>query len=226
MEELEDLERYLREASILTWGEVVLEGGHPEKHRVLLAGGVQVIAKPALPGFDLVPSREAAGRQVAKLLGFVGLVAATVVRDVSRLSTGDPMPHSVQITWPDGRQWVTEVERLPDAEVWQAAVFDAVVSHADHAGNNWFGVPSPEHGTAHLRLVDTGNAFDLGGGAVNSTFYQHHLGDRLPDELHEAVEQFAEGDLSQVVDLLGEDEAQKVRQRAKKIAANEELTIT
>lgn len=68
--------------------------------------------------------------------------------------------------WPDGRQWCTSVDQFPADEVWQAAAFDAVVAHNDHLMNNWFGVPDPSLGTTHLRLVDTGNAFDLGGNTV------------------------------------------------------------
>lgn len=43
---LNELERYLETAQLLTWGEAVLEGAHPDKHRMVLEGGVQVMAKP------------------------------------------------------------------------------------------------------------------------------------------------------------------------------------
>ena len=80
-----------------------LDGGHPEKHRIVVAGGVQVLAKPGFDQWEPVTRREAAGWQVAKHLGFLGLVAATALRDVPRLSTSDPVQSSLQVMWPDGR---------------------------------------------------------------------------------------------------------------------------
>ena len=65
MEELEDLERYLSRAEILTWGGVGLDCGHPEKHLIVLAGGVQAIAKPGIENLESVVTRGCwmAGRQ-------------------------------------------------------------------------------------------------------------------------------------------------------------------
>lgn len=226
-DELEDLERYLRGAVILTWGDAQgIDGGHPEKHRVIFSGGVQVLAKPALPGFERVPPREAAGWLVAKHLGFPGLVAATVVRDVPRLSSGDEMEHSVQVTWPDDRQWITQVDQLPESEVWEASIFDAVVAHCDHTNNNWFGVPDPSRGEAHLRLVDTGNAFDLNQqGIPNSSFYTEHDGDEIPEEHMEGARQIAENIPDEIEELLGEDEAKRVRDRAAQLVKDGVLHI-
>lgn len=228
VEELDALEVYLRGAPILTWGDNQnIDGGHPEKHRVVLAGGVQVLAKPGFDQWEPIPRREAAGWAVAKHLGFLGLVAATVVRDVPRLSTRDPVMSSLQVLWPDGRQWLTPIGVLPGDEVWQAAVFDAIVAHADHANNNWFGVPGPGPGnTPHLRLVDTGNAFDIApAGPPNSSFYQHHLDDDLPEEILAAVREFAENLPFELEDLLGPEEAGRVGERAKQLADREVLHI-
>ena len=134
---------------------------------------------------------------------------------------------SLQVLWPDGRQWLTPIAALPEDEVWQAAVFDAIVAHADHANNNWFGVPGPGTGNApHLRLVDTGNAFDMSPASPpNSSFYQHHLDDDLPEDILGAVREFAEHLPSQVEDLLGPDEAERVCERAKQLADREVLHI-
>jgi hypothetical protein len=107
MDGLNELERYLEAAHLLTWGDVVLEGAHPDKHRMVLEGGVQVMAKPGHDQYELVVRREAAGWQVARRLGFTGLVAGTVLREVPRLPTGEPVISSIQVTWPDGRQWLT-----------------------------------------------------------------------------------------------------------------------
>lgn len=228
VEELDALEVYLRGAPILTWGDnQTIDGGHPEKHRVVLAGGVHVLAKPGFDQWEPIPRREAAGWTVATRLGFFGLVAATVMRQVPRLITGKLVTSSLQVLWPDGRQWLTPIAALPEEEVWQAAVFDAIVAHADHANNNWFGVPGPGAGsTPHLRLVDTGNAFDMSPASPpNSSFYEQHLDDELPEDILAAVREFAEDPPSELEDLLGSDEAMRVGERASKLAEREVLHI-
>jgi hypothetical protein len=228
VEGLDALEIYLRVAPILTWGDNQnIDGGHPEKHRVVLAGGVQVLAKPGFDQWEPIPRREAAGWMVAKHLGFLGLVAATVLRDVPRLSTREPVMSSLQVLWPDGRQWLTPIAALPDDEVWQAAVFDAIVARADHANNNSFGVPGPGTGsTPHLRLVDTGNAFDISPASPpNSSFYQHRLDDDLPEDVLRAVREFVEAPTSELEDLLGRDEAERVGELARQLADREVLHI-
>jgi hypothetical protein len=185
-----------------------------------------VMAKPGFDQFEGVVRREAAGWQVARHLGFSGLVAGTVLREVPRLSTGIDVPSSIQVTWPDGREWLTPIERLPPDEVWQAAVFDAVVAHTDHGNNNWFGVPhAPAGREQHLRLVDTGNAFGIGGAAVNSTFYQHHSDDVLPVELIEALGRLIDNWPAAVEDLLAADEAAHIRGRAEQLLDSGTLRV-
>lgn len=221
MEELDGLERYLQRAAVLTWGDALrLDGGHPDKHRVVLAGGIQVLAKPTIPPHERVPPREAAGWLVAKHLGFPGLVAATVVREVPHRTSGNLIESSVQVMWPDDRQWLTPIGELPDDEVWQAAIFDAVVAHSDHGNNNWFGVPAPDGSReVHLQLVDTGNAFDLNpGAAVNSSFYEHHHHDHIPGEYAGGIGRLAEEIPQELIDLLGIDEGERVRNRCAQLS--------
>ena len=226
MEGLDDLERYLSTAEILTWGDAVLEGGHPEKHRVVLAGAVQVMAKPGHDQYELMVHREAAGWQVAKHLGFIGLVAATVLRSVPRLSTGEHVESSVQVVWPDGREWLTPVDRFSAEETWRAAVFDAVVAHTDHGNNNWFGVPAHDsEGGQRLRLVDTGNAFGTGAAAVASSFYALHQDEELPEDVREAVQRMCDNWPAGLMDLLGSDEANRVKERAVELAESGVLKV-
>ena len=223
-EGLDELETYLAEAEILTWGEAVTEGGHPEKHRVILAGGVQVMAKPGFDQYEDMVKREVAGWRVAKHLGFTGLVAATVLRDVPRLSTGDPALSSVQVTWPDGRQWLTPLDQFTDEETWRAATFDAIVAHTDHRDNNWFGVPDPSTGRQpHLRLVDTANAFT--GNQPNSSFYERHVDEQLPEDITDGLQRLLDDGPSDLEDLLGDADADRVRLRADEILAARVLRI-
>lgn len=174
MESLDELERYLETDQPLTWGEAVLEGHTPDKRRIVLDGGVHVMAKPGHDQYERTVRRAAAGWQVARRLGFTGLVAGTVLREAPWLSTGQPVISSVQVTWPDGRQWLTPLDEFSQVETWAAAVFDAVVAHTDHVNNNWLGVPDPSAGGQRpLRLVDTGNAFGTTGATPpNSKFLQ------------------------------------------------------
>lgn len=224
---LNELERYLQTAQLLTWGEAVLEGAHPDKHRMVLEGGVQVMAKPGHDQYEPVVRREAAGWQVARRLGFTGLVAGTVLRDVPRLSTSEPVISSIQVTWPDGRQWLTPLDEFSEEETWAAAVFDAVVAHTDHMNNNWLGVPDPSAGgQRRLRLVDTGNAFGTSGVTrPNSSFFERHHRAELPDWALDALHRFLEDCPGSVENLLGEEEANGVCQRAAKLAENGVLSL-
>jgi hypothetical protein len=232
-EGLAELEHYLRTGQILTSGDLLSvtnggepAGGHPDKHRVLLVGGVQALAKPGMDQFESTVKREVAGWLVAKHLGFLGLVAGTVLREVPRASIGEPVLSSVQITWPDGRDWCPSLDTLPEEEVWQAAVFDAVVEHADHNGNNYFGVPQSSSGRLqHLRLVDTGNAFGVGSPRPNSAFFERHEGDELPEPISEALGRLYDDWPSELEDLIGDDEAGKVRERIAELRETGELRI-
>jgi|GEM_PF-4087942 len=215
-EGLDELETYLTTAEVLTWGEAVMEGGHPEKHRIILAGGVQVMAKPGFDQHEDTVKREVAGWHVAKHVGFTGLVAATVLREVPRLSTGEPVLSSVQVTWPDGRQWLTPIDQFTEEETWRAAVFDAIVAHTDHRGNNWFGVPDPTTGRQpHLRLVDTGNAFT--GNQPSSSFYERHIDEELPTDVTDGLQRLLEDWPVELEDLLAATDADRIRSRAEEL---------
>lgn len=227
MEGLDELERYLETAQPLTWGEAVLEGAHPDKHRIVLDGGVQVMAKPGHDQYERTVRREAAGWQVARRLGFTGLVAGTVLREAPRISTGEPVMSSVQVTWPDGRQWLTPLDEFSEEETWAAAVFDAVVAHTDHLNNNWLGVPDPSAGgQRRLRLVDTGNAFGTTGMAPpSSSFYNRHNAAELPEWVLDALSHFLEDCPGPVENLVGVEEADGVCQRAARLSESRGLSL-
>jgi hypothetical protein len=104
LESTTHLEEYLRTAAVLgETGPIQGGGAHPNKVRLLLEGGVQVIAKPTIagqPDSERMMRREAAAWAVAKAMGFTGLVGATVIRTVPH-DHGD-VEASVQVFWPDG----------------------------------------------------------------------------------------------------------------------------
>jgi len=86
----QNIEAYLSTATVIQPVLHVTAGGHPGKSSFRLAGGVNVIAKPSdtLPNGLQVVTNEAAAWQIAKHLGWTGLVGATVLRPVDSWSTG------------------------------------------------------------------------------------------------------------------------------------------
>jgi len=115
VEPTDELEEYLRTAAVLGEAGPVQGGGaHPDKLRLLLEGGVQVIAKPAVhgnPDSELMMRREAAGWLIAKALGYTGLVGATVLRTIPH-DHGD-IEASIQVFWPDGNLFCAPIQHFP-----------------------------------------------------------------------------------------------------------------
>jgi hypothetical protein len=119
------------------------------------------------------------------------------------------------------------LDEFAEEETWAAAIFDAVVAHTDHMNNNWLGVPDPSAGgERRLRLVDTGNAFGATGiSRPNSSFYDRHHRAELPDWALDALHRFLEDCPGPVENLLGEEEANGVCQRAAKLSENGVLSL-
>jgi hypothetical protein len=225
------LEEYLRTAVVLGEAGPVHGGGaHPDKKRLLLEGGVQVIAKPWVegnPDSERMMRREAAAWLVAKALGFTGLVGATVLRDLPE-DHGD-VEASVQVFWPDGNLFCAPISEFPDEDLWHAAVFDAVVAHGDHNGNNWLAVPAP--GGPHaprLKLIDNGHSFGYPNLQVppNSTFYLHLKDQELPDHCVHALQRLVDGfPMEWLVDLVEQEQSDGVLARAEQLLQQEVLLL-
>jgi hypothetical protein len=226
------LEEYLSSAPILgIAGPIVGGGGHPGKQRLLLAGGVQVIAKPEVEAQEvtkrMVP-REAAAWQVAKALGFIGLVAATVLRQVPHPDLGE-VTASVQVFWPDGHQFCAPLDVFPEEDLWRAAVFDALVVHEDRGYNNWLAVPAPG-GTEppQVKLIDNGYAFDCQGerNQPNSTFYSQLENQELPEHIEDGLNALVDGWPIAELDRLVEHEVgERVLQRAQALLQHQVLHL-
>jgi hypothetical protein len=232
MEGLDELEEYLATAKILSSMGPVEPGAHPEKQRFLLAGGVQVMAKPAVdPNFEAAVRHEAAGWQIAKALGYTNLMATTVLREAPRLSTGDPVLSSIQIVWPDppdGSLFCASPDVFPEEDRWQAAVFDAVVLHSDRKpSNNWLAVPAPGgERQPRLKLIDTGYAFAEGGPEPSSTFYDAHRGDNLPDHAMDGLQNLVENWPAPLNELLDEGERGRLQARVQTLVDSGVLDLT
>jgi hypothetical protein len=196
LEAIEALEQYLRSAPILAIAQPPVAGGaHPGKQTLLLTGGIRVIAKPGIDPTDTTEPamrREAAAWEVAKALGFSGLIATTVIRRIPHPDrTADDVEASVQVHWPDAHLFCAPVNAFPEEDIWQAAIFDAVVAHQDHNGTNWLAVPAPGRPEQpRLKLIDNAYAFEhpSGGPAPNSSFYELCKGQELPDYAVEGLE--------------------------------------
>jgi hypothetical protein len=231
LESTTHLEEYLRTAAVLgETGPIQGGGAHPNKVRLLLEGGVQVIAKPTIagqPDSERMMRREAAAWAVAKAMGFTGLVGATVIRTVPH-GHGD-VEASVQVFWPDGNLFCAPIGQFPEEDLWHAAVFDAVVAHGDHNGNNWLAVPAPGGPyPPRLKLVDNGHSFGYPSLQVppNSTFYNQLVDEDLPDHCVEALHLLLDGfPRQQLADLVEEDESDRARERAEQLLQRRVLLL-
>jgi hypothetical protein len=185
------------------------------------------MAKPAIDTqWEAAVRHEAAGWQVARALGFPNIVAATVLRETPRLTTGDPVRSSVQVTWPEGWQWCAPLSVFREDELWQAAVFDAVVLHTDHSQNNWLAVPAPEGSQPpRLALVDTGYAFSPGGPEPGSSFYQEYRGKDLPEHTANGLRNLIDNWPEALNALLENDERDQLRQRCQTLVESGVLDL-
>jgi hypothetical protein len=165
---LDDLESYLETAPVLrSWvGIDGPGGGHPNKLRIELDGGVYVVAKLGSDDNGLRMARaEVAAWKVVRLLGWQGLMSATVLRSLDLADTS--VLASLQVIWPS-REWCAPLDRFEDEVVLRAAAFDVLIRMSDRGGNNWLGVAPPGEQQA-LKLIDHGHAF-TGQGGVGSSF--------------------------------------------------------
>lgn len=224
MERLNDLEDYLREATILDAYSFAEGGGHGGKQVLILEGGVGVLAKPGKGAEQLAMARrEVAAWQIIRGLGWADLMGATVLRSLAELE--DDLEGSVQVLWPNAAPDGPS-ETFDKTDTLRAATFDTIIQHTDRGGHNWLGVPKPEAGTPQLKLVDHGYAMDLPGQAatVQSTFHELHKDEELADEVVEAVE----GLLSSwppgaIHELLEDDPFNNVQERARRIVDERRL---
>jgi hypothetical protein len=217
-EYLDDLERYLREATILDAWAFPGGGGHPDKRTVLLSGGVSVVAKMGNSSqHQDMARREVAAWHIARALGWPELMGATVLRTVDELEDG--MEASLQVVWLSCDE-DPEISRFSDAEINRAAAFDSIVQTTDRMGHNWLGVPREGLRASRLKLVDHGYALNFPGQpeSPQSTFFELRKGEDLADEIQNAIENLARNWPSEVAELIGSEAAGKAEERAKRLA--------
>jgi hypothetical protein len=222
---LDDLANYVASARVLSDWAFDKHGAH-QSYLLVLEGGVGVLAKPEDEiqnvGSVLV-RREVAAWIVARLLGWPDLIAVTVLRQLRSFKTGNPVAASLQVLWPFP-EWLPAVTTLPDDDVWQAAVFDAVVHHSDRSNNNWLGVPGAGRGAqARLRLCDHGYGFEPGLAAPSSDFYRAKLGEALPTMVVAALKSLHSGLPGALQGLLPDPELAGVRERTEFLLSKNEL---
>ena len=217
MDGLDDLERYLRSARILSATTFGQHGAH-KSFRLVLDGGVAVLAKPEstapADGGAAMVSYEAAACVVARDLTWTDLVATTVVRRVDEV-TGVEDSASVQVLWPEFEP-NADLGNFRDDDIWRAAIFDVVVLHADR-GQNWGGVPG--EGALRLKLVDHGYAFRAWPNRpFASSFETLKRGQRIPDEYLSDLRAFAQGCRdSELPALLEEEVLDELVQRVERL---------
>jgi hypothetical protein len=183
---IELLEEFLRTAPIIYQGVWPIGGAHQNKMELILEGGVAAIAKPAdWPDGPRTVQCEVAAWEVAKVLGWPDLLAATVRREVRSPASSEPVDAAVQIAW--ARPMPDTNAPFSDNDTWRAAVFDLVIDHSDRGGHNWLAVPS-DAATPQLKLVDHGYAFGAPGRPFQSTFFDKWRGQTLPEDVKADLE--------------------------------------
>jgi len=216
-----DLERYLETADVILRATHAMGGGgHPNSFLGVLVGGVGVLVKPSDSTADAAKMirREVAAWRLAAALGWPDLVAATVLREVESLQTGDRIEASAQVIWPSTQPGVA-VDSFSDDDIWRAAVLDALIRQTDRNPTNWLAVPQdPSHGLQRLKLIDHGYAFDLTRGLDLSVcpFVAHVHQQEIPGYCQEAIEELA-GHVGVVRDLLEADEYEAFVERTEKL---------
>jgi hypothetical protein len=200
-----DLEEYLRTAAISSIGNFPHGGAHPNKHLIVLEGGLGVVAKPADPSSADAPTMtrcEVAAWIAATELGWNDLVPTTALRTVP-LPGGD-IESSLQVLLPAFRPAV-EMGATPttcsDTDHCRVAIFDAIGRNTDRNDSNWGFVT----GISDVKLVDHGYAWGAWPSrSLSSAFVEQKRGQSLPDELLEQVQAFLDGRsdsrLSQILD--------------------------
>lgn len=215
---LDDLEGYLQTAPILrSWvGIPGPGGGHPNKRRIELAGGVYVVAKLGEDDSGLRMARaEAAAWRVVRMLGWHDLMSGTVLRHLDL--DGGTVPASLQVIWPSF-EWLAPLDRFEAGVLVRAAVFDVVIRMNDRSNNNWLGVAPPGEEPA-LKLIDHGHAFTGQGGVGSSFLDRVQVGAVLADDLVMALRRLTEGALrADLANLLPDPVVADVAERADALA--------
>jgi hypothetical protein len=216
---LDDLEAYLRDAPIQrVWvGIPGPGGGHPNKRRLELAGGVYALAKLGDDDNGLRMVRcETAAWKLARLLEWDDLMAATVLREINLEDVGRVWA-SLQVIWPSF-EWVAPLDRFPPEVIERAAAFDVITRMSDRSNNNWLGVAPPGEVQA-LKLIDHGHAL-TGQGAVGSSIVQAAQGaPELADETVMTLQRLAEEALiSRLGDLVPPAVSADIAGRARLLA--------
>lgn len=225
--ELDELERYLENAAILDVAAFSQTTAH-HSFRLILEGGVAVLAKPAdtAPDGEIMCRREVAAWVLARALGWPDLVSTTAMRTMTSPASGEDVETSVQVIWPDALP-DADVGLFSDGDIWRAAVFDALVGQSDRGGHNWLAIPGSS-ASPRLKLVDHGYAFPESVSPPNSTFYELRRGRELPELVTESLDELVgrRAWLAEVQDLLSGAAADAVFQRAERVLGARVLEIS
>lgn len=237
VQHLDDLESHLKMAPPLYAfaPQVHGGGGHGGKFAIVLDGGVTVFCKPASGVNDggRAARNEVAAWTVARLLGWSGIMAVTVLRSMTSPATGVTEDMALQILWP-GSDFTPDPSGFTDDEIWKAALFDSVIRHSDRTNNNWLGVPPaalpfpgpvPGQHRQQLKLIDHGYAFNYPGrDNLSSTFVERKRGQPVPDQHLAALRALVESAPASVLsELLEEQELRSLIARVNEITSSATL---
>lgn len=190
------LEEYLRFAPLIGISEPFKGGVTEYLYFVILAGGVETVAKPedALPEGPRTIRSEAAAWVVARTLRWTDLMAATVLRGsgIPSMKTGKDINCSLQLAWPDFSEIDVWYEDYQDDDIWRAALFDVIVGQCDRKGHNWLALGG-RYGKPRLKLLDNGFAFDAPHRSFRSTPYEKRENENIPERYLPALQRIIDG---------------------------------
>lgn len=225
---VDELEEFLRSATILHVGAFPLGGAHPDKRLVVLEGNLAVLAKPGHASEEarLMSRCEAAAWIAARELGCPALVPVTVLRQVPLHDDGTKVEASIQVAAPFFQPAVTagaSPATCGDEDSWRVAVFDAIARNTDRNDSNWGFIGD----ITGVKLVDHGYAFaEWPGREPSSPFVEHRRGEDIPEEIHAGIEKFVEkADESELRTVLDENDVDRLVERARMLAERGRLEL-
>jgi hypothetical protein len=223
------LAEYMRSANVVEVLSLAGGGGHGRKRAVILEGGVGVVAKysdrTGGSQAEQMVRAEAAAWRLADELGWPHFVPTTVLRQLK--DPDDPLIQvdaSVQVLLPRFRTSLDGGFTANSCEVadrFRCAVFDVLCLNTDRNSGNWGKI----EGRSAPTLIDHGHAFETFGGTAAGDFLQVASGQAVSDEISEDLERFILSEAnSELAQLLGDERAGRVFERARQLVQSRTVT--
>jgi len=220
---MEALERFLGHASVRDGFRAGDGGGHGEPtFYLVLEGGPMAVMKPGATDVSQEKAKaEVAAYRIARMFGFRDLVAPTVLRAMRHPDSGERMWACVQAAWAHAEKDVAWDGVVPDADVWEAALFDAIIGSTDRS-HGWMVLKTRP---PRLRLFDQGNGLGPDTSPPGSVFYDKKRGTDLPRPLLARLVEGFERLPADLGNLLNQVRLEGVALRVERLIEAEKLSL-